>query len=683
MPLGDAPGCRLERIEVQARTMEETHYTIQVAPDHVQRLCGGTPSRAISELVWNSLDADATRVQVTTLDNELGTATLIVRDNGHGIPYRNIKELFVNLGGSWKAQATKTKQRGRALHGKEGKGRFKALALGRVSEWIITYKEDNEFHRYTVIVLADDILDVRVTADAVVEADEPGVEVRISEVSARIDPADDGALTQEIAEIFAPYLTDYSDVQVTIGARALDPTDFIASRKSFDLADILVTEQEVYKATLDVVEWRATTQRILYLCSRSGMPYSRVDTRFHTPAFHFSAYLRSEYHEKLREGDENLYLAELHAPLAKARDEALERIKEFSFERAAHVARDVVEGWKRDNVYPYKDETSDPVEQMERQVFDIVALSLNKHFPELGQGTRRSKSLQLGLLRKAIENGPQELQPLLLEVLELPPRERRELSALLEESSLTALIRATRLITDRMKFVTGLEHLVFDPELKAMVLERTQLHRLLADNTWVFGEAFNLSADDESLTQVLRKHRELHGDPIVIDRPVKTAEGKTGIVDLMLSRKARTQRADELDHLIVELKRPSITVGSKEIVQTEQYAHAVVDDERFRRVNTRWTFWLVCNDMDSYAKTRASHANAPIGLIYESLDPKVTIWVKTWGQLIADNRARLQFYQESLDYKVSKAQGLGHLKAKYQKILEALDDRDGRSDISG
>jgi hypothetical protein len=319
---------------------------------------------------------------------------------------------------------------------------------------------------------------------------------------------------------------------------------------------------------------------------------------------------------------------------------------------------------------------------MERQVFDILALSLNKHLPELGQATRRSKSLQLGLLRKAIENGPQELQPLLLEVLDLPPRERRELSALLEESSLTALIRATRLIMDRMKFVTGLEHLVFDPELKAMVLERTQLHRLLADNTWVFGEAFNLSADDESLTQVLRKHRELHGDPIVIDRPVKTTEGKTGIVDLMLSRKARTQRADELDHLIVELKRPSITVGSKEIVQTEQYAHAVVEDERFRRVNTRWTFWLVCNDMDSYAKTRASHANAPIGLIYESLDPKVTIWVKTWGQLIADNRARLQFYQESLDYKVSKAQALGHLKAKYQKILEALDDKDGRSDIS-
>ena len=53
----------------------------------------------------------------------------------------------------------------------------------------------------------------------------------------------------------------------------------------------------------------------------------------------------------------------------------------------------------------------------------------------------------------------------------------------------------------------------------------------------------------------------------------------------------------------------------------------------------------------------------PVGQIYQAINPNITIWVKTWAQLIADNKARLQFYQESLGYKVSKAQGLGHLKA--------------------
>jgi Histidine kinase-, DNA gyrase B-, and HSP90-like ATPase len=181
--------------------MEETHYKVQVAPDHVQRLCGASPARAISELLWNSLDADATRVQVTVLPGELGTAALIVRDNGHGIPHAEIKGLFVNLGGSWKANATKTKVRGRALHGKEGKGRYKAFALGRVSEWVVTYREGSEFRRYTVTVLADDLLDIRVSAAKLVEADEPGVEVRISESSMRSDALDSGELRQELPHI--------------------------------------------------------------------------------------------------------------------------------------------------------------------------------------------------------------------------------------------------------------------------------------------------------------------------------------------------------------------------------------------------------------------------------------------------------------------------------------------------
>jgi hypothetical protein len=65
---------------------------------------------------------------------------------------------------------------------------------------------------------------------------------------------------------------------------------------------------------------------------------------------------------------------------------------------------------------------------------------------------------------------------------------------------------ATREITDRLDFLASLEKLVFDPELKQRTLERKQLHRIIANETWIFGEEYALTADDPSLRTALKEH---------------------------------------------------------------------------------------------------------------------------------------------------------------------------------
>jgi hypothetical protein len=664
--------------------VEESHYKIEVENDHLRRLCGASAVHAISELIWNSLDADGTAVQVTVLPGELESSTVVVRDNGHGIKFPDAKSLFVKLGGSWKGAAVKSKGLGRALHGKEGKGRFKALSLGRVVEWIVTYRIDGKLRQYTITMIADDPKDVRITGEVELSEGEPGVQVRISEVNQRAATLQSEENVEELTEILAPYLTDYSDVHVTVFGARLDPSQSIASRASFDLAEIVVSEAEKYSATLDIVEWRKPTPfRSLYLCSSTGMPLRKVATRFQLAQFNFSAYLRSEYNEKLRETDENLDLAELHAPLTKAREEALDKIRAYALERAAQNSHDIVADWKREDVYPYKGEAADPVEAIERQFFDIVALTVRKQIPELSVGSQKSKAWQLKLLRKAIERGPEDLQPLLLEVLDLPAKEQRELADLIKEVSLLGMIRATKLITDRLKFVAGLGHLLFDQRTKKALLERKQLHRLLAENTWFFGEEFNLSADDEGLTQVLRKHAEIQERDLIIDRPVLTGDGKRGIVDLMFSRSLKGHRTEDIDHLIVELKRPTTKIGSKEIGQIQEYAFAIASDERFKTgLPTRWTFWAVSNDIDDYAGKLASQSHLPPGQIYSSDAPRISIWVKTWAQILADNESRLRFYQQSLDYRASQSTAIGYLREKYQKYLAELDSTAASSTVS-
>ncbi len=121
--------------------MAETNVIrLNVAHDHVAGLTRlKKPIRAIEELIWNGLDADADEVTVRFIKNGLGGVEAItVSDNGHGIDPANSEIAFGSLGGSPK----KTKARspsGRVLHGKEGKGRFRAFALGERVEWRTRY----------------------------------------------------------------------------------------------------------------------------------------------------------------------------------------------------------------------------------------------------------------------------------------------------------------------------------------------------------------------------------------------------------------------------------------------------------------------------------------------------------------------------------------------------------------
>jgi hypothetical protein len=72
-------------------------------------------------------------VTIILQDDQLGGISAIeVSDNGHGIPYQDAEKLFSRLGGSWKQGGRQSLEKHRILHGKEGRGRFRAFALERV-----------------------------------------------------------------------------------------------------------------------------------------------------------------------------------------------------------------------------------------------------------------------------------------------------------------------------------------------------------------------------------------------------------------------------------------------------------------------------------------------------------------------------------------------------------------------
>jgi hypothetical protein len=129
---------------------------------------------------------------------------------------------FKNLGGSWKRQRSRTLRLNRLVHGQEGRGRFKAFALGDVVDWKVVYEKDGTPFRYDITMLEHEIGRVRVSDEEPLLGEPTGVIVAVSEIKKQFSSLKPENSIQELSEIFAFYLKDYRDVQITIGSERIE-----------------------------------------------------------------------------------------------------------------------------------------------------------------------------------------------------------------------------------------------------------------------------------------------------------------------------------------------------------------------------------------------------------------------------------------------------------------------------
>jgi hypothetical protein len=333
--------------------MSADEYTIEVQPDFVERQGHAQPIPALPEIIWNALDADATAVNVEFEDDGLGgMSKIVVSDNGHGIARSEAPGLFKNLGGSWKRNGARTKTLQRMLHGQEGRGRFKAFALGGVVDWQVVYPSATGFDLYTISLLESDIRKIRISEATAIDAPHAGVAVVVSELKENFTSLRPDNSVQEFSEIFALYLKAYCDVEIRVAGELIDPIHAIAGDWHFDLAPIIDENGNNHDVVLEIIEWKNSTNRALYLCSESSFPLSQIEARFHVGDFHFSAYLKSSFNSQLHQ-EARLDLAEMVPSFAASVEEARAKIKDAFRERASERAKIVVEAWKTKKIYPW------------------------------------------------------------------------------------------------------------------------------------------------------------------------------------------------------------------------------------------------------------------------------------------------------------------------------------------
>jgi hypothetical protein len=492
-----------------------------------------------------------------------------------------------------------------------------------------------------------------------------GTTVILSGISEQPRGLDGEAAVERLTAVFALHIEKYR-TEIRYNGILLDPVPLQADRVDYSIE---LDDQPL--ATLTIIEWKPTFERAFYLCNPEGIALDEIPVGIHAPGFHFTAYLR--WSGFVDHADE-LGLAQMANPtfepiITAAREELREHFRRRSEDRQ----RRVIEQWKLEQIYPYKEPAASAVEEKRRELFDIVAIQAA---PAVNAGEDpRAKRLSLELLREAVDAGPAALRRVLNEVLVLPKARLTELNELLDRTSLGAIIGSAKVIADRLDFLRGLEMLLFEPDHRKTLKERSQLHKILANETWIFGEEFALAVSDQSLTEALRQHIAILGPEYVAldedapdDREVLDADGKRRILDLMLGR-AMEQRRNRREHLVVELKAPSVRLGSEELTQIERYAFTVAADARFNTVDVAWDFIVVSDELDGFAERRTNQSGQPRGLIYRSPDEEMRVWARPWAEIIQDARHRLKFVEQQLQYAATAEHAVEYLRSRHAAFL--------------
>jgi hypothetical protein len=634
-------------------------FDLALDKHHLERL-SASPLSGITELIWNALDADATEIEVEfSRTPELdGIEEVRVVDNGHGIPYSDVPSVFGALGGSWK-QAKRVSPGGRPLHGRDGRGRFRAAGIGARMRWRTVADDpgaNGQRSRTTIELRFADLM--RGHADEPEPTGEPtGTKVVIDEIPKPPSGLGGDGPVDRLTATFALQLQSYG-VRLTYDHHEVDPAKMQTNRADYEI------EAEGAQATLTVVEWGRRMERGLYLCDENGTPLrDPLAPSIHAPGFEFTAYLRWAGFAEVN--PEDLLVAELNAgEVKRVIDAARDRLREHFKARAAERTLEQIAKWKAEKVYPYEGEPAEGAETTTREVFDVVALSAASVVNESEIASRR---FSLRLLKEALESDPGSLHRILSEVLDLPADRLEELSAMLNHTPLAEIIATSKAIANRLEFLAALEQLVLDHDIKKHVKERSQLHRILAAETWVFGEEYALTVDDESLTSVLRAHLAVLGrEELANETPVADLEGHQRIVDLMLVR-TLPQARQRREHLVVELKAPTVKIGDDEASQIRKYATAVAGDARFSSVEVTWDFIVVSGEVTGSPFIERQSENRPFGQLMDAKG--IRVWVLTWGEVIDAAQHRLKFVQRHLQYQPNAQQALEYLRQTHNKYL--------------
>jgi hypothetical protein len=307
------------------------------------------------------------------------------------------------------------------------------------------------------------------------------------------------------------------------------------------------------------------------------------------------------------------------------------------------------------------------VEAVSRAVYDVVLEKVNES-ANLESMTKRQQSVVFRLLKRSLDN--EDMLEVLSEIAKLSDEDIERFRNLLERTTLDSIIKLSSEVTHRLDFLDILHRLVYG-DVSKHLKERSQLHRILEPQCWIFGSQFHLATSDKSFRQVIQKHRQKVGLPDTSE--TNNIHGIGDIPDLFLAAVRDYPVEPKHHHVLVELKAPSVSLGRKEVDQVRRYADTIMESNEFDKNSTRWDIYLVSGKATKAIERDRKQKDRPFGCLYEW--DNMTLWALEWSELISKAKEEMHLVRDHLKRKSEELGVSDYLRERFPEILEDLNTK--------
>jgi hypothetical protein len=117
----------------------------------------------------------------------------------------------------------------------------------------------------------------------------------------------------------------------------------------------------------------------------------------------------------------------------------------------------------------------------------------------------------------------------------------------------------------------------------------------------------------------------------------------------------------------VELKRPTVKIGSDEVQQLVKYANTVVQSAQFDQSRTQWDLFLVSSEIKPDVQLQRNQVGRPLGCILQTVG--LRCWVFSWGEIIHKAKEEMRLVREHLQLKSLELSSSDYLKREFAAVL--------------